>query len=160
MNLTNIPAGQLTGSVPSATLTSVPAGNLTGSVPVGTLPANLQALNNNNGGNLTNVQVTLPAGVLTNNEASDTTFTNVTVTVTNSGGFTQIVGSNYLHMHGTNGADILLDNGGNITASGTLTGSGAGLTSIPAGRLTGSVPSATLTSIPAANLTGPCPAAR
>jgi hypothetical protein len=56
--LTSVPAASLTGAVPSATLTSVPAANLTGSVPSGTLPANLQALNTNNGINLTNLQST------------------------------------------------------------------------------------------------------
>jgi len=43
---------------------------------------------------------------------------------------------------------------GNIRVHGVLSGSGAGLTSLNAANLTGSVPSASLTSVPASSLTG------
>jgi len=79
-SLTSVPAGNLTGSVPSGALTSVPAASLTGSVPVGTLPANLQVLNINNGGNLTNLQAgqltgSVPSVTLTSVPASNLTGT-------------------------------------------------------------------------------------
>jgi hypothetical protein len=53
------------------------------------------------------------------------------MTVTNPGGYTIIGPSNYAHFHGTNGADVLIDNNANVTISGVLTGNGAGLTNIP-----------------------------
>ena len=54
-----------------------------------------------------------------------------------------------------------VDGTGNITVNQPLSGSGAGLTSLPAANLTGSLPAisgASLTSIPAANITGTLPA--
>lgn len=55
-----------------------------------------------------------------------------------------------------------VDGTGNITVNQPLSGSGAGLTSLPAANLTGSLPAisgASLTGIPAANITGVIPAA-
>jgi hypothetical protein len=49
---------------------------------------------------------------------------------------------------------VQVDNNGNLTFTGTIAGNGAGLTSINAANLTGSVPGATLTSVPSTSLTG------
>ena len=48
---------------------------------------------------------------------------------------------------------------GDVTVNGVLTGNGAGLTSLNATNLTGTVPGGALVSVPAANLTGTVPAA-
>jgi alpha-tubulin suppressor-like RCC1 family protein len=135
--LTNLPAGSLAGSVPSATLTSVPAGNLTGNVPAATLtsvPA----------GNLTgsvpaSTLTSIPAGNLTGSIADARLSSNVALLSSN---------------HTFSASNIFSGVTVVTNVNNTLAGNGAGITSLTAANLTGSVPSGTLTSVPAGNLTG------
>jgi len=86
-------------------------------------------------------------------------FTNTVILTVNASGGSGLVGIGTnspqaaLHVAG----DLLTS--GNVTFGGSLSGSGAALTSLTASNLTGSVPAATLTSVPAGSLTGDVPAA-
>lgn len=129
-------------------LTNLAASGLTGTLPTSTLPAALATVSSNNAVNLTNVQASKlvgafpPAVVLTNavfyGTAAGTNWT-----------FTDALG-----WHNTNSVTggVVGIASGNVTASGTFTGNGGGLTNLPAANLTGTVPVGSLPSAVVTNL--------
>ena len=174
--LTNLPAANLTGNLPSingGNLTVLTASSLTGSLPA--IPAgNLTDLNASNLGS-----GTVPTTRLGSGSASSSTVlrgdgswgapasVQTTTTTANSTYYIPFVpgwGSGGSTLYGDSGNSLTYNPSTNVLTSGSFSGSGAGLTSLPAGNLTGTLPAingASLTSLNASNLgSGTIPSAR
>ena len=158
--LTNLPAAQLTGTLPSingGNLTNLTASNLTGSMPA-IAAGNLTDINATNLGSGTVPTARLGSGTANSSKVlrgNGTWGAPETVqTTTTSGNSTYYIpfvagwGSGGSTLYGDSGNSLSYNPSTNVLTSGSFSGSGAGLTSIPAANLTGTLPA-----ISGANLT-------